>query len=104
MQPTTQQNKIARDLLAEARKIDPSGSTKLVDTALLALADVDAAIRAYRQVDTAEARSQTFALLRSKKGKEAAHDWVTGQKLSPEDFNAAGSKGPLDERRRAHRH
>lgn len=82
---------VARDLLAEARRIDPSGSTKLAEAALLGLVDVDAAIRACRLLDTAEARSQAFALLRTSKGKEAAHDWVTRKKLSPADFNAVGA-------------
>ena len=81
----------ARDLLAEARKIDPTDSTQLAEAVLLGLTDVDAAIRACRELDTAEARSQMFALLRTKKGNQEAHDWVVREKLSPADFNAAGA-------------
>ena len=82
---------VARDLLAQAHKIDPSGSTKLAEAALLGLTNVDAAIRACRELDTAEARSQLFAFLRTSRGNQTAHVWITGGKLSPADFNAAGA-------------
>ena len=82
---------VARDLLADAHRIDPTGSTKLAEAMLLGLTDVDAAIRACRELDTADARSQACALLRSKKGNQEARDWVVREKLSPPDFNAAGA-------------
>jgi len=78
-----------RELLAEASKVDPTGSTKLAEATLLGLSDVDAAMKACRQLDAPEARSQLFVFLRNAKGNQAAHDWVKA--LSPEDFNAVGA-------------
>jgi hypothetical protein len=82
---------LARELLAEASKIDPTGATTLARATLLGLSDVNGAMRMCRELDTHEARSQLFSFQRNAKGNEAAHEWVIGKGLTPADFNAVGA-------------
>jgi hypothetical protein len=84
-----QNEELARKLLAAAKQIEPSSSTKLAEVTLQALDDADGAILACRAIDSPVARTQLYILLNDRR-REDAFAWIKDSGLHASHFNGVG--------------
>ena len=80
----------ARELMAAAEKIAPGRSDVVVDAALGAHDDINAALKLLRELKTPDARSQLAGIIAKDKGPQAALDWIRTEKLTAADFTSIG--------------
>lgn len=80
----------ARQLLDAAKRIYPAGSWAVAEAALLALDDLDAAMRQLRDLKSPQAKSLLFSFVVKSKGEAGAHVWVKQEKLVPGNLGAVG--------------
>ena len=85
---------LARRYRVKAARVDAAANTTIVDAWLAAIAgDIDQALALLRDVDSPDARSNTFLILARQKGATQAFEWLDAHKpLAPDFFTALGWK------------